>query len=93
MPAAFLLHADRIQWSPPELVIASELRVDKVKLPRCRSFRTGVAGWRLAHTNKIVVERATVVAVIEDWQLICSVLVAAGSISKIGIMLYTNLQQ
>jgi hypothetical protein len=53
----------------------------------------GVAGWRLAHTKKIVVGRATVVAVLEDWHLICSVMVAAGSMIMIGIMLYNDLQQ
>jgi hypothetical protein len=52
----------------------------------------GVAGWRLAHTKRIVIGRAAVVAVLEDWQLICSVVVAAGSIAMIGIMLYNNLQ-
>ncbi len=51
----------------------------------------GVAGWRLAHTKRIVVGRPTVVAVLEDWHLICSVVVAASSM--IGIMLYNNLQQ
>ena len=50
----------------------------------------GVAGWRLAHTKKIVVGRATVVAVLEDWHLVCSAVVAAGSISMIAIMMYDN---
>ena len=53
----------------------------------------GVAGGRLAHTKRIGVGRATVVAVLEDWHLLCSVAVAAGSISMIAIMLYNNLQQ
>jgi hypothetical protein len=52
----------------------------------------GVAGWRLAHTKKMVAGRATIVAVLEDWHLICSAVVAAGSISMIAIMVYDNLQ-
>jgi hypothetical protein len=31
--------------------------------------------------------------VLEDWHLICSVVVAAGSMIMIGITLYNNLQQ
>jgi hypothetical protein len=80
----------------PELAVASELRVDRVKPPRWGPngvFRMGVAGWRLAHTKRIVIGRATVVAVLEDWHLICSVVVAAGSMIMIGITLYNNLQQ
>ena len=53
----------------------------------------GVAGWRFAHTKRTLVGRATVVAALEDWHLICSVVVAAGSMIMIGIMLYNNLQQ
>ena len=53
----------------------------------------GVAGWRFAHTKRVLVGRAAVVAVLEDWQLICSVVVAAGSMIMIGITLYNNLQQ
>jgi len=53
----------------------------------------GVAGWRLAHTKRIVIGRATVVAVLEDWHLICSVVVAAGSMIMIGITLYTDWPQ
>ena len=79
----------------PELAIASELRVDSVKpllLGAKRSFRMGVAGWRFAHTKRTTVGRATgratVVAALEDWQLICSVMVATGSMTMIGIMLW-----
>jgi hypothetical protein len=53
----------------------------------------GVAGWRFAHTKRTLVERATVVAALEDWHLICSVVVSAGSMIMIGIMLYDGWQQ
>jgi hypothetical protein len=78
-----------------ELAVASELRVDSqtAALGAKRSFRMGVAGWRLAHTKRTVTGRATVVAVLEDWHLICSVAVAAGSMIMIGITFYNNLQQ
>jgi hypothetical protein len=56
-----------------------------------RSFRMGVAGWRFAHTKRIPIGRTAVVAVLEEWQLICSVVVAAGSL--IGIMIYNGWQQ
>jgi hypothetical protein len=78
------------------LAVASELRVDKIKsslLGAKRSFRMGVAGWRFAHTKRTLAGRATVVAALEDWHLICSIAVAAGSMIMIGIMLYNNLQQ
>ena len=45
-----------------------------------------MAGWRLAH-----VKRNRVTA-IEDWQMICSGMVAAGSMIILGIMLYIDLQ-
>jgi hypothetical protein len=48
----------------------------------------GVAGWRFAQRKRMVAGRLAVVAVLEEWQLICSVMVAAGSIVMIGIMLY-----
>jgi hypothetical protein len=75
----------------PELAVASEFRVDRVEpllLGAKRSFRMGVAGWRFAHTKRTLVGRATVVAALEDWQLICSVVVATGSMTMIGIMLW-----
>ena len=53
----------------------------------------GVAGWRFAHTKRILIGRAAVVAVLEEWQLICSVVVAAGSMILIGIILYNDWQQ
>ena len=49
----------------------------------------GVAGWRFAHTKRNPGGRAAVVAVLEDWQVICSVVVVAGSMIMLGIMLYT----
>jgi hypothetical protein len=53
----------------------------------------GVAGWRFAHTKRTVIGRATVVAALEGWHLICSVVVASGSMIMIGIMLYDGWQQ
>jgi hypothetical protein len=53
----------------------------------------GVAGWRFAHTKRIHVGRTAVVAVLEEWQLITSVVVAAGSMIMIGITLYNGWQQ
>ena len=52
-----------------------------------RSFRMGVAGWRLAH-----VKRNRAATALEGWQMICSAVVAAGSMIMIGIMLYNDLQ-
>ena len=72
------------------------LRVDRVKPPLLgakRSFRMGVAGWRFAHRKRNLSGRAAVVAVLEDWQVICSVVVVAGSMIMLGIMLYNDLQQ
>jgi hypothetical protein len=70
------------------------LRVDRVKpllLEAKRSFRMGVAGWRFAQRN--LSGRAAVIAVLEDWLAICSVVVAVGSMIMIGIMLYNDWQQ
>ena len=53
----------------------------------------GVAGWRFAHTKRNPGGRAAVVAVLEVWPAICSVMVAVGSMIMIGIMLYTDWQQ
>ena len=47
----------------------------------------GMAGWRLAH-----VKRNRAVTALEGWQMICSAVVAAGSMIMIGIMLYNDLQ-
>jgi hypothetical protein len=46
----------------------------------------GVAGWRFAHVKRNLSGRAAIVAVLEDWQVICSAVVAAGSM----IMLYRD---
>ena len=53
----------------------------------------GVAGLRFTHVKRNLSGRAAVVAVLEDWPAICSVMVAVGSIIMIGIMLYNDLQQ
>jgi hypothetical protein len=48
----------------------------------------GVAGWRFAHIRKSLGGRAAIVAALEEWPLICSVAVVAGSVTMIGITLY-----
>ena len=53
----------------------------------------GMAGWRFAHVKRNLGGRAAIVAVLEDLPVICSVMVAVGSIIMIGIMLYNDLQQ
>ena len=53
----------------------------------------GVAGWRFAHAKRNPGGRAAIVAVLEVWPAICSVVVAVGSMIMIGIMLYNDLQQ
>ena len=71
------------------------LRVDRVKPPLLgakRSFRMGMAGWRFAHVKRSLSGRAGIAAVLEDSQVICSVMVAVGSMIMIGIMLYNDLQ-
>jgi hypothetical protein len=50
----------------------------------------GVAGLRESYGKR---GRAAIVAVLEDWPAICSVVVAVGSMIMIGIMLYNDLQQ
>jgi hypothetical protein len=52
----------------------------------------GMAGWRFAHVKRSFSGRAGFAAVLEDSQVICSVMVAVGSIIMIGIMLYNDLQ-
>ena len=47
----------------------------------------GVAGWRFAHGKRNLSGRAAIVAVLEDWQVFCSVMVVAGSMIMLGIML------
>ena len=44
----------------------------------------GVASWRFARNHR---GRAAVIAVLEELQVICSVVVAAGSMIMVGIML------
>ena len=51
----------------------------------------GMAGWRLAHVKRNPGRRAA--TALEDWQMICSVMVAVGSIIMIGIMLYRDWPQ
>ena len=54
----------------------------------------GVAGWRFAHMKKKNLgRRAAIVAVLEEWPVICSVTVAAGSMIMIGIKLYSDWPQ
>ena len=50
----------------------------------------GVAGWRFAHVKRNLSGRAAIVAVLQDWQVICSAVVAAGSMIMLGIMLYRD---
>jgi hypothetical protein len=52
----------------------------------------GVAGWRVAQTKRTS-RRATVVAVLEEMPLICSLAVAAGSVIMIGIILLKDWPQ
>ena len=53
----------------------------------------GVAGWRFAHMKRSLGGRAAIVAVLEEWPVICSVVVAAGSMIMIGITLYNDWPQ
>jgi len=53
----------------------------------------GVAGWRFAHMKRTHRVRATVVAVLEDLQFICPVVVAVGSLIMIGITLFRDWPQ
>jgi hypothetical protein len=52
----------------------------------------GVAGWRFAHIKRMS-GRATVIAVLEELPVICSLTIAAGSIIMIGIMLFKDWPQ
>jgi hypothetical protein len=49
----------------------------------------GAAGWRFAHTKRIG-GRATVVAVLEELPMICSVAVWVSAMIMIGIMLLSD---
>jgi hypothetical protein len=53
----------------------------------------GVAGWRFAHMKKNLGGRAAIVAVLKEWPVICSVVVAASSMIMIGVMLYSDWPQ
>jgi len=52
----------------------------------------GVAGWRFAHMRNLG-RRAAIVAVLEEWPVIWSVVVVASSMIMIGITLYTDWPQ
>jgi len=47
----------------------------------------GVAGWRFARNYR---RRAAALAVLKELPVICSVMVAAGSMIMMGIMLYND---
>jgi hypothetical protein len=85
-----------IQWLHPNWLIAGEcfalLEVNP-QLGTKRSFRMGVAGWRFAHMKRNLGGQAAIVAVLEEWPGICSVVVAAGSMIMIGITLYNDWPQ
>ena len=68
-------------------IVRRALCVDRVRpllLGAKRSFRMGVASWRFARNHR---GRAAVLAVLEELPVICSVVVAAGSMIMVGIML------
>jgi len=77
-------------------IVRRALCVDRVRpllLGAKRSFRMGVAGWRFAHMKRTLGGRAGVVAVLEELPVICSVVVAVGSMIMVGIMLYKDWPQ
>jgi hypothetical protein len=53
----------------------------------------GMAGWRFAHRKRTFSGRAAVIALLEELPVICSVVVAAGSMIIVGIMLYRDWSQ
>jgi hypothetical protein len=53
----------------------------------------GVAGWCFAHMKRNLGVRAAILAVLEEWPVICSVAVAAGSMIMIGVTLYNDWPQ
>ena len=75
----------------PELAIAG-VRFALIESNRRCWGPNGVSewGWRFAQRN--LSGRAAVIAVLEDWLAICSVVVAVGSMIMIGIMLYNDWQ-
>ena len=68
------------------------LKISPLLLGAKRRCPMGVAGWRFAHMRNLG-RRAAIVAVLEEWPVICSVAVAAGSMIMIGIKLYSDLPQ
>jgi hypothetical protein len=52
----------------------------------------GVAGWRSAQMKRTS-GRATVVAVLEELPMICSLVVGTGSMIMIGLMLFRDWPQ
>ena len=53
----------------------------------------GLAGRPFAHMKRNLKGRAAFIAVLEEWPVICSMMVAAGSMIMIGIMLYSDWPQ
>ena len=53
----------------------------------------GVAGWRFAHGREILAGGRPLSLCSKTWQVICSAVVAAGSMIMLGIMLYTDWPQ
>jgi hypothetical protein len=49
----------------------------------------GVAGWRFANKTSNN-GRTVVIAILEEWPVICSVVAAAGSMIMAGIMFYND---
>jgi hypothetical protein len=58
-----------------------------------RSFRMGAAGLRFAQLKRTFGGRVAIAAVLEEWPMICSVVVAASSMIMIGITLYHDWPQ
>ena len=54
-----------------------------------RRSRMGVAGWRFAHNTKDN-RRAVVIAILETWPLICTVVVAACAMTMMAVTLYNE---
>ena len=52
-----------------------------------RRFRMGMAGRRFANTKN---GRAVVIAILEEWSLICLVAVATGAMIMVAVMLYNE---
>jgi hypothetical protein len=53
----------------------------------------GVAGWRFAHTKKALRGRAAVAASLDEWSVICSLVVVVGSMIMIGLTFYNDWSQ